>query len=70
MSEKPKVLMIVTLDTKELEADYLRKCLEESGLEVYHLDASIRRTVDGGACIKPEHVAAAVGGKRSLKFAP
>jgi uncharacterized protein (UPF0261 family) len=61
MSAKPKVLMIVTLDTKELEAKYLRKCLEDNGLEVYHMDASIRRTLNGGAAVKPEDIAAAVG---------
>lgn len=61
MSEKPKVLMIVTLDTKETEARFVRKCLEDSGMEVRHLDASIRRTVDGGAEIGPDQVAAAAG---------
>ena len=44
MGNKPKVLMIVTLDTKEIEARFIRKCLEDCGLEVYHLDASIRYT--------------------------
>lgn len=53
--------MIVTLDTKEIESQFIRKCLEDSGLEVYHLDASIRRTVDGGADITPDQIAAAAG---------
>ena len=61
MENRPKVLMIITLDTKEVEARYLRKCLEDSGLEVYHLDASIRHTVDAGAEITPDQIAAAAG---------
>jgi len=61
MSGKPKVLMMITLDTKEIEARYIRNCLEESGLEVCHLDSSIRRTVEGGADITPDQIAAAAG---------
>ena len=61
MENRPKVLMIITLDSKEVEARYLRKCLEDSGLEVYHLDASIRNTVDAGADITPDQIAAAAG---------
>ncbi len=57
----PKVLMIVTLDTKSREARYIRDTLEEAGVEVIHLDASIRQIVDGGAEIGPEAVAAAAG---------
>lgn len=53
--------MIVTLDTKETEAAFVRKCLEDSGLDVRHLDASIRRVVSGGAEIGPDKVAAAAG---------
>ena len=60
MSAKPKVLMIITLDTKETEAGFVRKCLEERGVDVCHLDASIRHTV-GGAEIGPDQVAAAAG---------
>ena len=58
MSTKPKVLLIVTLDTKEEEACYLRSCLEQAGVDVIHLDPSIRHTVSG-AEISPEQVAAA-----------
>jgi uncharacterized protein (UPF0261 family) len=61
MEIRPKVLMVVTLDSKEVEARFIRKCLEDSGLEVYHLDASIRRSVDGGADITPDQIAAATG---------
>jgi uncharacterized protein (UPF0261 family) len=61
MGDKPKVLMMMTLDTKENEARFVRKCLEESGIEVYHLDASVRRTVEGGAAITPDQIAAAAG---------
>ncbi len=61
MGEKPKVLMIVTLDTKEIESEYIRKCLEDNGLEVHHLDASIRSTVESKAEITPDQIAAAAG---------
>ncbi|MEX2525300.1 MAG: Tm-1-like ATP-binding domain-containing protein [Gammaproteobacteria bacterium] len=60
MSDKPKVLLIVTLDTKEVEARYLRDCLEEAGVDVIHMDPSIRRNV-GGAEISPDDIAAAAG---------
>jgi uncharacterized protein (UPF0261 family) len=61
MGEKPKVLLVATLDSKEVETRFLRDRLEEAGLEVYLLDASIRRTVEGGAHITPDQIAAAVG---------
>ena len=61
MEQKPKVLMIITLDTKESEARFLRKRLEEGGLEVYHLDASTGPSVGGGAEINPDRIAAAAG---------
>lgn len=56
----PNVLLIVTQDTKEQEAAYVRGILEEAGCTVLHLDPSIRRTV-GGAEISPEMVAEAAG---------
>jgi uncharacterized protein (UPF0261 family) len=61
MGDKPRVLMIVPLDTKEIEAQFIRKCLEDSGLEVYHMDFSIRRAIDGGADIAPDQIAAEAG---------
>ncbi len=61
MSDKPKVLMIITLDSKEMEAGFIRKCLEDSGLEVLLMDPSIRRTVDAGADITPDQIADAAG---------
>ena len=61
MEDKPRVLMIITADTKENEARFLRKCLEDDGLAVYHLDPSVRDSVDCGADITPEQVAAAAG---------
>jgi uncharacterized protein (UPF0261 family) len=60
MAEKPKVLLIVTQDTKYEEGKFLRTCLEDGGCDVIHLDASVRRTV-GGAEISPEEIAAAAG---------
>lgn len=61
MGAKPKVLLIMTLDTKELETRFVTKCLEENGIDVYLLDASIRKTIDGGAAITPDQIAAAAG---------
>ena len=61
MAGKPTVLMIITLDTKEVEARYIRGVLEEQGVDVIHLDCSIRRTVEGVAEIGPDAVAAAAG---------
>lgn len=58
---KPKVLMIVTLDTKAVEAKFVRETLEANGVDVVHLDASIRAEVEGGAEITPKQVAAAAG---------
>lgn len=60
MTGAPKVLLIITQDTKEEEARFLRHRLEEAGCVVIHLDPSIRRTV-GGAEIGPEAIAAAAG---------
>ena len=57
---KPKVMLILTQDTKEVEGRYVRAFLEEAGCDVIHLDPSVRRTV-GGAEISPEDVAAAAG---------
>jgi len=57
MNGKPNVLLIATLDTKEQEARYIRDCLEKAGVDVFHLDTSIRRTIEGGAEIGPDEVA-------------
>ena len=57
---RPKVLLVATQDTKEEEARFLRRHLEDYGCEVVHLDASVRRTV-GGAEIPPEQIAGAAG---------
>jgi uncharacterized protein (UPF0261 family) len=61
MSDKPRVLMVITLDTKEVESRFIRQCLEENGLEVFHLDASVRPTSGKAAEITPHQVAAAAG---------
>lgn len=61
MSSKPKVLMIVTLDTKAVEAQFIRQTLEAEGVDVIHLDASIRDPTDPNVEIAPEAVAAAAG---------
>jgi uncharacterized protein (UPF0261 family) len=61
MSSKPKVLMIITLDTKAVEARYIREVLESQGIDVVHLDASIRASTDSGVEIPPGAVAAAAG---------
>jgi len=57
-NQETRVLLIVTQDTKQVEAAYLRACLEEAGCEVIHLDPSVREIV-GGAEISPDEVAAA-----------
>jgi uncharacterized protein (UPF0261 family) len=62
MDEKRNVLLVATLDSKETETRFIRDRLEENGLTVFLLDASIRRTVEGGgADITPEQIASAVG---------
>ena len=61
MSEKPKVLLVATLDSKEVETRFIRERLEEGGLDVFLLDASIRRTIASDAHITPDQIAAAVG---------
>jgi len=58
---KPKVLMIITLDTKSVEAKFVRETLEANGVEVVHLDASIRSEVADQAEITPAEIAAAAG---------
>jgi uncharacterized protein (UPF0261 family) len=60
MNAQPKVLMVITLDTKSAEARYVREVLEAHGVGVIHLDASIRSIVSG-AEIGPEAVARAAG---------
>lgn len=58
---KPKVLMIVTLDTKAQEARFVRETLEANGVEVIHMDPSIRSEIDPAVEIPPDQVAAAAG---------
>jgi uncharacterized protein (UPF0261 family) len=60
MAKLPRVLLIVTQDTKEIEARFVRRTLEAAGVEVVHLDPSIRQTI-GGAEIGPDEVTAAAG---------
>ena len=57
---RPSVLFICTQDTKEEEAGFTRAALEAAGVDVVHLDPSVRRTV-GDAEISPEMVAQAGG---------
>jgi uncharacterized protein (UPF0261 family) len=61
MTGKPRVLMIVTLDTKASEAQFLRQALQAQGVDVVHMDPSIRNEIDAGAEIPPAQVAAAAG---------
>lgn len=60
MAETPRVMLIITQDTKETEARFVRRTLEAAGVAVVHLDPSVRKTI-GGAEISPEDVAAAAG---------
>jgi uncharacterized protein (UPF0261 family) len=57
---KRSVLLVITQDTKEQEARLVRGMLESVGIDVVHLDPSIRRTL-GGAEISPEQIAEAAG---------
>jgi uncharacterized protein (UPF0261 family) len=57
MSQKT-ILMIVTQDTKQVEAAFLRKALENAGIKVIHLDPSVRKVIPG-AEISANEVAAA-----------
>ena len=57
MNQK-KVLMVVTQDTKQVEAAFLRKALESAGVDVIHLDPSVRKAIPG-AEIGAEEVASA-----------
>lgn len=61
MQNRPKVLLICTKDTKAIEAQFVRDVLEEQGVEVVHMDPSIRQVVEPLAEISPEQVAAAAG---------
>ena len=57
MSDRPKVLMIVTQDSKAAEARFVRECLEDCGVEVYHLDPSVRSLEESSAEITPDQIA-------------
>jgi uncharacterized protein (UPF0261 family) len=61
MGDRPKVMMVVTLDSKAVEARFVRKCLEDCDLEVYLLDPSVRSAAESNAEITPDRIAAAVG---------
>lgn len=54
------VMLIITQDTKQEEARFLRTALEGAGIRVVHLDPSVRRD-PGGAEISPDMVAQAAG---------
>ncbi|MBK8629361.1 MAG: Tm-1-like ATP-binding domain-containing protein [Sphingomonadales bacterium] len=57
---KPKVMLIITNDSKEHEAAYVRNILSEAGCDIIQLDWSVRRYVPG-AEITPMMVAEAAG---------
>ena len=54
------VMLIITQDTKQEEAYFLRTTLEGTGVRVVHLDPSVRRDI-GDAEIGPDMVAKAAG---------
>jgi AraC-like DNA-binding protein len=60
VTAQPRVLLLVTQDTKEEEGRFLRACLEEAGCKVIQLQPGVRRAI-GGAEIGLEAVAAAAG---------
>jgi uncharacterized protein (UPF0261 family) len=57
---KPKVMLIITNDSKAQEAAYVREIIEGAGCEVIQLDWSVREYVPG-AEITPMQVAEAAG---------
>jgi len=61
MGGRPKVLMVVTLDSKAEEASFVRECLEDSGCEVCCLDPSVRGKKESTAEITPDRIASAAG---------
>jgi uncharacterized protein (UPF0261 family) len=61
MGNRPKVLMVVTMDSKTTEAVFVRKLLEDCGVQVYTLDPSVRSKTESTAEITPDRVASAVG---------
>jgi uncharacterized protein (UPF0261 family) len=61
MGDKPKVLMVVTLDSKAAEAQFVRNCLEDCGLDVYLLDPGVRSATEGNPEITPDQIAATMG---------
>lgn len=60
MAGRPKVMLIITQDTKAEEARFIRAEIEAAGCDVIHMDPSIRKTL-GGAEISPEAIAEAGG---------
>lgn len=61
MSSDPDVLLIFTSDTKHEEGQYLRERLENTGLNVIHMDTSIRLLGESIGDITPEQVAQCAG---------
>ena len=61
MKHKNNILLIFTSDTKLEEGLFIREKLEEQGLNVIHLDASIRLAGASKAEITPDQIASASG---------
>lgn len=61
MKYKNNILLIFTSDTKLEEGLFIRRKLEEHGLNVIHLDASIRLSGESSAEITPDQIASATG---------
>lgn len=57
---KPNVMMIITNDSKQHEAAFIRSVLEQADCNVIHLDCSIRQHIPG-AEITPMQIAEAAG---------
>ncbi len=62
----PRVLILVTMDTKGNEAKYMEKYIKESGVDVLFMDAGILGTNNFPVFISREEVALAAG--KSLAF--
>ena len=61
MPRKPTVLLISTMDTKHQEVGFVMKCLEESGVDIFTIDAGIMGTSPIPVSVSREEVAHLAG---------
>jgi uncharacterized protein (UPF0261 family) len=61
MPRKPTVLLISTMDTKHQEVEFVLKCLEESGVDIFTIDAGIMGESPIPVSVSREEVARLAG---------